>query len=100
MVITIFRSRLKPGADEYGPTAARMSELARIMPGYISHKVFIAEDGERVTIVEFEDAEAQEGWRKHVEHLAAQKKGRAEFYSESRLQVANVSRDTSFKPKA
>jgi hypothetical protein len=25
------------------------------MPGYMSHKVAVAEDGERVTIVEFED---------------------------------------------
>ena len=28
--------------DEYGPMAARMSELARTMPGYISHKAFTA----------------------------------------------------------
>jgi heme-degrading monooxygenase HmoA len=96
MVITVFRSRLKPDATEYGPTAERMSELARTMPGYIAHKVFTAEDGERVTIVEFESAEAQEGWRKHAEHLAAQRKGRRDFYSEYRLQVCNVVKDTRF----
>ena len=55
MIVTVFRSRLNPGAqDEYGPMAQRMSELARAIPGYISHKGFVAEDGERVTIVEFE----------------------------------------------
>ncbi len=36
-----------------------MSALARTMPGYISHKCFLAEDGERVTIVEFESEVAQ-----------------------------------------
>ena len=96
MVITVFRSRLRPDATEYGPTAERMSELARTMPGYISHKVFTAEDGERVTLVEFESPEAQEGWRKHTEHLAAQRKGRNDFYSEYRLQVCTVVKDTRF----
>mgnify|MGYP003350083918 FL=1 len=58
MIVTVFRSRLKPGVqDEYGPMAARMSALAKSMPGYISHKGFVAEDGERVTIVEFENEE-------------------------------------------
>lgn len=76
MIVTIFRSRLKPGAqDEYGAMAQRMSELARTIPGYISHKGFVAEDGEgeRVTIVEFESEEAQQKWRVHPEHAKAKK---------------------------
>jgi len=31
-----------------------MGELARSMPGYLSHKGFVADDGERVTLVEFD----------------------------------------------
>ncbi len=59
MIVTVFRTRLNAGVDdEYGPTAGRMSELARGVPGYISHKGFVADDGERVTIVEFESEEA------------------------------------------
>ena len=39
MLITVFRSRLKQGlGDEYAAAVSRMSELARTMPGYISHK--------------------------------------------------------------
>jgi antibiotic biosynthesis monooxygenase (ABM) superfamily enzyme len=57
MIVTVFRTRMNPGMqDEYGPMASRMSELVRANPGYISHKGFVAEDGERVTIVEFESA--------------------------------------------
>jgi len=97
MVITVFRSRLNPDAqDEYAGWAARMSELARTMPGYVSHKGFVAADGERVTIVEFESAEAQRAWRAHPEHQEAQKKGRAGFYLEYRIQVCEVLRQTSF----
>jgi heme-degrading monooxygenase HmoA len=41
MLITVFRSRLKPDlTEEYNAAVARMSELAEAMPGYISHKTF------------------------------------------------------------
>ena len=52
MLVIVFRSRLKPGfRDEYVALVDRMAELARTMPGYISHKGFFADDGERVNIV-------------------------------------------------
>ena len=77
MIVTVFRSRLKPeGRDEYMALAPRMAELARTTPGYLSHKSFVADDGERVTIVEFESGEAQRAWSTHAEHVAAKKKGR------------------------
>ena len=82
-----------------GRLAERMSELAGQMPGYISHKGFVAEDGERVTIVEFESEQAHRAWRLHPEHLQAQKKGRADFYSEYRIQVCSVQRESSFPGK-
>ena len=100
MQITVFRSRLKPGVyPEYAEWAARMSELARTMPGYISHKVFIAEDGERVTLVEFESEEAQRVWSVNARHVEAKKKGRQDFYLDYRLQVCTVQRDTAFPGK-
>lgn len=59
MIVTVFRSRLMPGVrEDYLALAARMNEIARAMPGYISHKGFFADDGERVTVVEFESEEA------------------------------------------
>lgn len=95
MVVTIFRSRLRPEAEaEYVEWAARMSALAATMPGYVSHKGFVAADGERVTIVEFASEEAQRAWRTHPDHVAAQKKGRQDFYAEYRLQVCRVERES------
>ena len=100
MVITIFRSRVKPDAqEEYMQWAARMSELAQKMPGYISHKGFQAQDGERVTIVEFESEAAQQAWRLHPEHIEAQKKGRTDFYLEYRVQVCSVQRESAYPKK-
>ncbi len=97
MILTIFRSRLRDsGRDEYMALALKMSELARGMPGYLSHKVFVAEDGERVTVVEFADMESQRAWSTHVEHAAAKKTGRQRFYSEYSIQVCELLRDSKF----
>ena len=97
MILTIFRSRLKPGMrQEYLEWATRMGALAKEMPGYISHKGFLSEDGEQVTIVEFESEQAQRAWSLHPAHVEAKKKGRASFYLEYRVQICNVQRDTAF----
>ncbi len=95
MIVTVFRSRVRPEVQqEYVQWATRMSTLAKEMPGYISHKGFVAEDGEKVTIVEFESEETQRAWSRHPEHVDAKKKGRKDFYVEYRVQVCSVLRDT------
>jgi heme-degrading monooxygenase HmoA len=96
MIVTVFRSRPNPDAqDEYKKWAVRTSMLAAETPGYISHKGFVADDGERVTIVEFESEAAMRAWAVHPEHVAAKKKGRSLFFKEYRVQVCNVMRDTA-----
>ena len=98
MIVTVFRARLLPGVrDEYVALVNRMSELAATMPGYISHKGFFADDGERVTVVEFESEEGMRAWRTHPEHVQAQRKGRQIYYSEYYIQVCEVLREASFK---
>jgi heme-degrading monooxygenase HmoA len=94
MIVTVFRTRMNPGAqEEYGPMAKRMSELARAVPGYISHKGFVADDGERVTIVEFETEQALHVWRIDAEHRVAKKRGMESFFSEFRFQICSVIRE-------
>ena len=97
MVVTVFRSRVKPEAQqEYLQWAARMSALAKKIPGYISHKGFAAEDGEKVTIVEFESEQAQDVWSRHPEHVEAKIKGRKDFYLEYRVQVCSLQHESAF----
>jgi heme-degrading monooxygenase HmoA len=101
MIVTVFRSRLMPGLkDEYIALVERMTELAASMPGYISHKGYTAEDGERCTIVEFESEEAQRGWRMHPEHREAQKKAREIYYETYSLQICELKRESKFDRKA
>jgi heme-degrading monooxygenase HmoA len=67
------------------------------MPGYVSEKNFVAEDGERVTIVEFENEEGLRTWRTNPEHLAAQRLARQKYYTEYHIQVCTLDRESKFK---
>ncbi len=81
-IVTVFRSRLRPGVeDEYDLVANEMSRLVRMIDGFIDERFYLADDGERVTIVRFRDLESHRIWAKYPEHLAAQRRGREEFYS-------------------
>ena len=97
MVVALFRSRLRSDQnEEYREVAARMLKLAQAMPGFIDFKAFAADDGERISVVEFESLGTLEAWRDHAEHLIAQRAGRDRFYSEYRLQVLETIRDYAF----
>lgn len=95
--ITIFRSRLRPEyAQEYGPMAEEIHDLATKAPGFISIKTFAAEDGERVSIVEFASLDASDAWRDNARHREAQRLGNERFFSTYRIQVCEPLRDRSF----
>jgi len=97
VIITIFRSRLRSESiDEYRPLAAEMLRLARSMPGFRSSKSFTADDGERVSIIEFDSLPELEAWRDHPQHKRAQEIGRERFYAEYQLQVCAPVRAYSF----
>lgn len=95
-VVTVFRSRLRPDADAYAEHAARISELAQTMPGYVEHKVFTAADGERVTLVTFSDRASHEAWGAHPEHRAAQREGLRSYYEEYSISVGEVHRASAW----
>ena len=100
MIVTIFRSRLRPEhLKEYESWATRIHDLAVKMPGFISIKTFTADDGERASLVEFESEETMLAWRNQPDHKQAQELGRKLFYSEYRIQVCQPVRDYSFPKK-
>lgn len=97
MIVTIFRSRLREEAQDYHEVAAQMLELARQMPGFVSFKTFRADDGERCSIVEFADWHSHDAWANHPRHREAQALGRADFYAEFSISVAEVARNSKFQ---
>ena len=83
-------------AQEYAGDAAGVAELARSMPGYVEHKVFLAEDGERVTLVTFADEASHRAWRDHPEHRAAQRRGIDRYYDAYSIQVGTTTYASAF----
>ena len=98
MVITVFRSRLRPENEaEFQELAARMMKLAESMPGFISYKLYMSDDGERCSIVEFESHEELLAWRNLPQHREAQQIGRERYYQEYTLHVTEPVRESQFK---
>ena len=95
--VIVFRSRLRPGVEaEYSARAEEVYGHATRMPGLLSAKDFIAEDGERLAIIEFDSAENLRAWREHAEHVRAQLEGRARFYASYQIQICLMERMSSF----
>ncbi len=91
--VTVFRSRLCQGVpDEYFTLAAQLHERAAQIDGFVEQKVFVADDGERLTLVIFDSEAAQQEWRTDPVHRAAQQRGRDEFYDEYDVTVATSER--------
>ncbi|MCG8325348.1 MAG: antibiotic biosynthesis monooxygenase [Thiotrichales bacterium] len=83
--------------EEFNSLRERMMEIAQSMPGFISYKVYSNEDGERVSIHEWESKEALQAWREHPEHIAAQKQGRADYYSNYTVYVMENPRESRYE---
>lgn len=98
MMVVVFRARRTAAGDgeDYRRWFLRMSELARGMPGYISHKGYVADDGSRLTLFEWESADTLKAWAHHPEHLAVKRLGRQKFYTEYHLQVCELLRESKF----
>ena len=97
MTVVVFRSRIHPEyAEEFQRLADRMLELCQTMPGFISYKVYRNEDGERVSIHEWETADQLRAWRNHPEHREAQRLGRERYYQEFTSYVADTPRESRF----
>ena len=97
MILTVFRSRLRPGAlGAYQPLAREMSELAHASAGFLDEVHFESPDGERVTIVRFADRSSHDAWASHARHREAQHRGREEFYESYDITVAEVVHERHF----
>jgi heme-degrading monooxygenase HmoA len=62
-----------------------MQTLAAAQPGYLDFKSYTADDGEVISLSEWEDEDAALAWRRVAEHAAVQSRGRAEFYQDYTL---------------
>jgi heme-degrading monooxygenase HmoA len=87
MFLVVFRNRKRTGLDEatYAADADAMEALARAQPGYRSFKSYAADDGEVVSMSEWDDEAAARAWGRVAEHRAVQHRGREDYYAEYTL---------------
>ena len=98
MLVVLFRSKLVYTArsDGYSEMADEMDQMARTMPGFIDLKAFTAEDGERLTVVWWQDEETLRAWREAARHRVAQRLGRERWYEYYKVDVAEIVRRKEF----
>lgn len=87
----IFTSIQTADVQGYARMSERMEELAREQPGSLG--VESARDGVGITVSYWEDEASILAWKRHLEHQAAQQKGRMQWYANYHVRVARVERD-------
>ena len=81
---------------EYFEMAEEMVRLAHGMEGFLGYESAQGEGGLEITVSYWQDHEAILAWKRHGDHIIAQKRGREAFYSAYTIRVAKVERAYSF----
>jgi heme-degrading monooxygenase HmoA len=92
----IFTSHIR-AEQGYAETSDRMLELGTSMPGFLGIESARGEDGVGITVSYWKDLESIRAWKAVGEHLEAQRRGRADWYSKYVTRIAHVERDYSFE---
>jgi len=79
--------------------AAQLREELEKIDGFISVERFasMTHEGKLVSLSFWEDEAAVIRWRNHLNHRAAQEKGRETLFHDYRIRVAKVERDYTLK---
>ena len=82
------------GADYeiYEKTGNKMAELAATMPGYLGIESTRDAQGFGITVSYWETEEAIKNWHEEGRHVAAQNKGKQDWYEHYECRIAKVDR--------
>lgn len=87
----IFSSHRTEGDHGYAAMAERMVELAATQSGFLGIESAREELG--ITVSYWQSLDAIRGWKRHAEHLEAQRLGRRQWYSDFCVRIARVEHD-------
>tara|TARA_B100000586_G_scaffold213750_1_gene160699 strand:+ start:251 stop:571 length:321 start_codon:yes stop_codon:yes gene_type:complete len=90
----IFTSIQSKNTSGYAEMASKMEALAQKQPGYLGMEHARSELG--ITISYWKTEAAIAGWKNQVDHLVAQKTGKAKWYSKYSVRVCKVEREYHF----
>ena len=101
MMVILFRSKLTAAAGEdYARMSDDMAAHARTFPGFVDVKGFKAEDGERLTVVWWQDQDTLRAWATDARHRVAQPTGRRKWYEYYKMDIAEIVRVRNFERPA
>ncbi len=92
----IFTNALTDQTEGYEEMAEYMCTLALQQEGCLGFESARNAAGEGITVSYWKNQQAILQWKKHVEHLEAQEKGRSNWYKYYQTRICLVERDYSF----
>jgi len=90
----IFTSIRTEGDHGYGEMAERMEELARRQPGFLG--VDSARSDLGITVSYWRDLDDVRAWKRHLEHAAAQRRGREIWYEHYTVRICRIEHEYGF----
>lgn len=93
----IFTSTRTEGDNGYADMANLMEELAKRQPGFLG--IESAREDQGITVSYWKTLEAISNWKKDVDHLNAQQKGIASWYTYYKVRICLVEREYEFQKK-
>jgi heme-degrading monooxygenase HmoA len=91
----IFTSEMSDYTHGYENMAEEMVILAQNQPGYLGIESARSDIG--ITVSYWKDLESIKDWKQHADHLAAQQKGRSDWYKNYKVRIARVEREYGFE---
>jgi heme-degrading monooxygenase HmoA len=91
----IFTSKQEEINEGYEGTADRMIALAAKQEGFLGIESAREEIG--ITVSYWKDLDSIRNWKMNAEHLAAQGKGRSDWYLKYKTRICKVERDYEFE---
>ncbi|MGW6686611.1 antibiotic biosynthesis monooxygenase family protein [Streptomyces sp. NPDC054961] len=95
-VMSVFTSVRTADDSGYAETLDRMTELVGANPGFLGYESARTPGGLGITVGYFRDHESLADWRRDMEHQAAMRQGRADWYESYTLHIATVERSHGF----
>lgn len=95
-VVAFSSQRTADDDTGYGKMADQMVELAEKQDGFLGIESVRDASGFGITNSYWRDEESIRNWKRNVDHLAAQKQGRAAWYESYALRIARVERAYGF----
>ena len=98
----IFTSTQNENIEGYAEMSSKMTELAKQQPGYLGMDSARNDTSTSlsgtvgITVSYWESLEAIKNWKLQTDHLAAQLKGRQDWYSWYNVKICKVEREYEF----